>query len=65
MVGALKGGTAPEVVNQLAAVLDLDFQMPEVAPPPLPPAPEQPPAREPAPPPRPVLVPPPPGGAQP
>jgi hypothetical protein len=65
MVGALKGGTAPEVVNQLAAVLDLDFQMPEVAPPPAPPAPEQPPAREPAPPPRPVLVPPSPGGAQP
>jgi hypothetical protein len=64
MVAALKGGSTPEAINQLASVLDLDMELPEEAPPPLPSTPAVPLPREPAPPPRPVLVPPtPPGGS--
>ena len=63
MVAALKGGDPPALVNQLAKVLDLDFEIPETdtvvvppsppAPAPIPPgpapaAPRPPPARQPA-----------------
>jgi phage portal protein BeeE len=52
MVGALKGAATPEMVNQLAEALDLDFVMPgDPAPPPPPAAPPAPvPAPAPAPP---------------
>jgi hypothetical protein len=47
MVGALKGGSTPEMVNQLAEALDLDFTMPTDPTPPTPTTP--PPAAPPAP----------------
>jgi hypothetical protein len=55
MVGALRGGAAPELVNQLAKVLDLDVGLPSgpagepITPEPLPPAPAPSPAPRPSP----------------
>jgi phage portal protein BeeE len=56
MVGALRSGATPAMVNALSEVLDLDFVVPDdIAPAPVPPTP--PPAPAPAPPPTPALNP--------
>jgi phage portal protein BeeE len=63
MVGALKGGSTPEMVNQLAEALDLDFEMPtDPAPPPPEPSPPAAPPAQPVPAPAPPAALPPGGG---
>jgi phage portal protein BeeE len=62
MVGALKSGATPAMVNALSQVLDLDFEIPDdIAPPPVPTVPAPPAAVPPAAP-RPALIP---GGTRP